>query len=55
MLVDFFDSESIAGGVLDALLNAQHHREKKKKARVTAQTYDIERGNKRYLELMGIG
>lgn len=54
VLVDFFDSESIASGVLDALLNAEGHQEKKKRARATAETYDIEWGNKRYLELMGI-
>lgn len=54
VLVDFFEPQALAEAVLDALNNPARHQEKRKQARRTAEGYDIEVGNGRYLELMGV-
>ncbi|PAU66688.1 glycosyl transferase family 1 [Pseudomonas sp. PIC25] len=54
LLVDFFDPQALAEAALDALNNPARHLEKRKQARRTAEGYDIEVGNGRYLELMGV-
>ncbi len=54
LLVDFFDPQALAEAALDALNNPARHLEKRKQARRTAEGYDIEVGNGRYLKLMGV-